>query len=53
MEAGHHMHQFTVDLFKQLDSGHHVDNLYMLNGHLQDSLKSLFEKRATNYLDRM
>lgn len=33
MEAGHHMHQYAVDLFKQLDRGHAVDNLYMLNGH--------------------
>lgn len=33
MEAGHHMHQYAVYLFKQLDRGHAVDNLYMLNGH--------------------
>ena len=32
MEEGHHMHQYAVDLFKQLDRGHAVDNLYMLNG---------------------
>lgn len=33
MEAGNYMHEFSVELFKQLDSGLAVDNLYMINGH--------------------
>jgi len=42
MEAGHHMHQYSVELFTQLDQGKPIDNLYLLNGHFLDTLKPLF-----------
>ena len=45
MEAGHNMHQFSLELFKKLDLGRPIDNLYMLNGHFVDSLKPLFTIR--------
>ena len=45
MEAGHNMHQFSLELFKKLDSGRPIDNLYMLNGHFIDCLKPLFTIR--------
>lgn len=56
MEAGHQMHQFAIDLFNKLDSGHNVDNLYMLNGQFKDSLKPLFNKSGNDnmtVLDRI
>jgi hypothetical protein len=43
MEAGNYMHEFSIELFRQLDSGLPVDNLYMINGHFQDTLRQLFE----------
>jgi len=44
------MHQFSISIFKQLDLGHSLDNLYMLNGNFQDSLKSLLDP---SFLDRL
>ena len=32
MEAGHHMHQFTKDIFDSLDKGVKVSNSVLLNG---------------------
>ena len=32
MEAGHHMHQFTKEIFDSLDKGNKVNNAVLLNG---------------------
>lgn len=48
------MHQFSVDLFRKLDDGSPIDNLYMLNGHFLDSLRPLFAKGNNEHvLNRM
>ncbi|CDW85435.1 gamma-tubulin complex component 5 [Stylonychia lemnae] len=38
MEAGYQMHQFSTQIFKQLDKGKQIDNLYMINGHFNESV---------------
>ena len=47
------MHQFASTLFKQLDNGRPVDNLYMLNGHFADTIKPLFTKDSSSMFERM
>jgi hypothetical protein len=44
MEAGHHMHLFTVDMFDKLDRGIKVNNLVLLNGHFLESLEGFAGK---------
>ena len=54
MEAGHHMHLFTIDMFDKLDNGIKVNNLILLNGHFLESLEGFCEKGifgASNGID--
>ena len=47
MEAGHHMHQFSVDLFEKLDTGVRVDNLVLLNGHFHECIEGIARRDFT------
>ena len=47
MEAGHHMHQFSVELFDKLDSGSRVDNLVLLNGHFHECIEGIAKRHFT------
>lgn len=48
MEAGHHMHEFSREMFDKLDRGARVDSLVMLNGHFHECIEGIglkaFEK---------
>ena len=47
MEAGHHMHEYAVDLFEKLDRGIKVDNLVLLNGHFHECIEGIAKKTFT------
>jgi len=47
MEAGHHMHLFTKDIFESLDKGIKVNNVVLLNGQFQEALEGIAEKSKT------
>jgi len=44
MEAGHHMHQFSTEIFKKLDRAERADNLVLLNGHFLESIEGIGNK---------
>ena len=44
MEAGHHMHEFSREMFDKLDRGVRVDSLVMLNGHFHECIEGIGRK---------
>eukprot|EP00347_Sterkiella_histriomuscorum_P006822 403351300 len=54
MEAGHQMHQFGLSLFKQMDKGRTIDNLYMVNGQFRESVShNSFLHKDAEFLEKI
>lgn len=53
MEAGYQMHNFCTELFKQMDKGKIVNNLYLVNGKLHEAIGNSLQNVHSSIISRI